>query len=60
MDTFERWNIEREVFRKWLAERDWLMLLDIAEDLKSQMDYEMAKKELFGKDGSFSKFMEGR
>jgi len=57
MDELERWKIEREVFRKWLASKDWGQLLEIANDLQTRLDYEADKMDTFLNRDKFCEFM---
>jgi len=57
MDELERWKIERDVFRKWLASKDWRQLLDIADDVETSLDYQADRIEKRQDKGSFIDFM---
>ena len=59
MDAEERWKHERAAFRMFLATRDFMQLMDMAEDIQKAMEYmanKMDKWELLDRE-KFSEFM---
>ena len=57
MNDLERWEIKREVFRKWLASLDYGQLNDAVEDVLTKIKHEADQIEKHQERNAFLKFM---
>ena len=59
MDELERWELKREVFRKWLGGLEFNELLQVSEDVRKMLDYMSRRIERQQTKDEFLKIIEG-
>lgn len=59
-DYYAKWNRRKSRWRKWLMQRDWLELLEIARDLELALSYKAKMEELQKPVDPFAAYMEAQ